>query len=149
MEGTVFSIYLTDPLTEADKVGKTDQEIKELRNSLLEQYEYIIMPIYAADTAFETETIGGATATYGGTTGIEDVKADEISVFPVPADSEITVTAPFEIKEVKFYSVSGAVVKTATFAGDSDEVTISVQNLSSGFYYLSINGSRSVKFIKR
>ena len=149
MEGTVFSIYLTDPLTEADKVGKTDQEIKELRNSLLEQYEYIIMPIYAADTAFEMETIGGATATYGGTTGIEDVEADEISVFPVPADSEITVTAPFEIKEVKFYSVSGAVVKTATFAGDSDEVTISVQNLSSGFYYLSINGSRSVKFIKR
>ena len=100
--------------------------------------------------AFETRTNGCGSAGIPGTTGVEAVDADNaIQVYPIPAESEVNIAAPFEINEVKFFSVSGSVVKVAKFDGNENEVTISVDDLTTGFYYISINGRTSQKFIKR
>ena len=70
-------------------------------------------------------------------------------LYPVPAETDVTVVAPFAIEEVKFFSVSGSVVKVVKFDGNENEVSIAVEDLTSGFYYVSINGKTSQKFIKR
>lgn len=147
-DNTIFSVYLSAP--EVDKTGKTEQQIIEEQNNIVKDYKICVRPVYASETAFETRTNGCGSAGIPGTTGVEAIDADNaIQVYPIPAESEVNIAAPFEINEVKFFSVSGSVVKVAKFDGNENEVTISVDDLTTGFYYISINGRTSQKFIKR
>ncbi len=145
---TIFSIYLEAP--DVDTEGKTEEQIKQEQNDIVKDYKICVKPVYAAGTAFETRTNGCGSAGIPGTTGIDNVETEgSVMLYPVPAETDVTVVAPFAIEEVKFFSVSGSVVKVVKFDGNENEVSIAVEDLTSGFYYVSINGKTSQKFIKR
>ena len=150
---TIFSLYFKDP-TVPEPSGENSLS-KDLKgsglsaNDIIKNYRIFVEAVYASKTAYKFSKDGFASVGAPGTTSVEEVQAQQLTVSPNPAISDVTISASYEIRDVKFYSGSGALVKSESFAGDSNEVSISVDNLAPGFYYLNVNGTESVKFIKK
>ena len=147
---TVFSIYFKDPTASSEIAASAGQKAEPTNpDDIVKNYKIYVEAVYAATTNYKFVKNGYASAGVPGTTAVDEVFAKELTVTPNPAVSDVTISASYEISDVKFYNASGALVKSETFAGDSNEVSISVDNLASGFYYLNVNGTESVKFIKK
>ncbi len=150
---TVFSLYFKDPTvpdpSEKNSLSKDLKGTGLSADDIIKNYRIFVEAVYASRTAYKFSKDGFASAGTPGTTSIEEVQAQQLTVSPNPAISDVTISASYEIRDVKFYSGSGALVMSESFAGDSNEVSISVDNLAPGFYYLNVNGTESVKFIKK
>lgn len=143
-DDTIFSIYFAAPEEcNGDRTCEDD---------VISNYEIIVVPVYGAETNFPEKGEGSDNPGNIGVTGVESVEADgadEVVLYPVPADSEVTVSAPFAIESIKIYSATGTLVKVVNVDGDSNEVVVNVDSLASGFYYVGVNDTVSQKFIKR
>ena len=146
MANTIFSVYLPVPPEAINGDGSIDWTKAD---GIVGGYKICVKPVYAAETNFKMETNGCTETGLPSTTAVDEISAGAVTVYPIPAESEVSIAAPFAIEEVKFFSVSGALVKTVKFAGSENEVSVDVQNLAQGFYYININGKVSQKFIKR
>ncbi|MGM9842617.1 MAG: T9SS type A sorting domain-containing protein [Muribaculaceae bacterium] len=146
MPNTIFSVYLPVPSEAINEDGSINWDMAD---GIVGGYKICVKPVYAAGTNFETRTENCTETGLPGTTAVDEISAGAVTVYPIPAESEVSIAAPFAIEEVKFFSVSGALVKTVKFAGSENEVSVDVQNLAQGFYYININGKVSQKFIKR
>ena len=68
----------------------------------------------------------------GNETDLNDATADDVNVYPSPAEAEINVVANQEISSIKIIDMRGVVLK------DTKETTISVNEIQSGQYIISI-----------
>lgn len=87
--------------------------------------------------------------------GIEDAKvieADAISLYPNPTNSILNINSEFALNSVKFYDVTGRMVKQYELSGDFNKA-MDVADLNNGIYILQVEmldgGSTSSKFIKK
>lgn len=85
------------------------------------------------------------------TTGISDVAdtSADVKVFPIPANDYITVTAPEGIGSVAIVNLAGQAVRKLDGA-NQQSVTVNVDNLASGHYFLvitSANGKNTARHI--
>ncbi len=85
------------------------------------------------------------------TTAVDDIVATSILAYPSVASSMITVAGVTEGDLIQFVSASGKTVMTLT--ADSENQEISVNNLTSGLYYIVVSNNHKVKarssFIKK
>ena len=85
--------------------------------------------------------VGGDTPfTLTGVSGIEDVKADdadEVVVYPNPADDVVYVQSPSAMGSINVFSLSGKQVIVAN-AGGAQSTSLQVDNLPSGVYVIKI-----------
>lgn len=85
------------------------------------------------------------------TTGVEDAIADAaegVHIWPVPAESELHIAAGEAIESVSIYNISGSCV--ASFEGNGDTtMTVSVDNLAAGVYFVKVNANAAQRLIKR
>lgn len=85
-------------------------------------------------------------AIWGPNAGVTEIsKADNISVFPVPAKDFVTVEAAInglDIQQVTFYSTAG--IKVKDFVADNSSENIDVSDLSNGIYVMRISCNQSV-----
>jgi len=75
-------------------------------------------------------------------TGLEPIAADEISVFPVPANKQMTVQLPGILKDdapVLLMDQTGKTVYSSVIPGGASHKLINVEDLASGVYILQIN----------
>lgn len=82
--------------------------------------------------------------------GIQNTEAMSLSIYPNPATDELTVQSR-GITSITIIDVLGKDVKSVQFQG-LDQATISVDDLSEGIYFISVEaqGSRNTtKFLKR
>jgi N-acetylmuramoyl-L-alanine amidase len=90
------------------------------------------LSVYAlpkADNSYTTH------ASHGSGTGIQPVSADRISVYPNPAESDITIDAKgLTLTGYILYDINGRAVRS----GDGNAAVIATANLSSGVYLLKI-----------
>ena len=95
-------------------------------------------------------TAKDATAIYSKTTctlGIEDVVFDKIAVFPNPTKGEIHIDNSI-VEKATAYDALGKLVKTITFAKDSNHNTINLAGLPSGIYYIYLK-SKEATIVKK
>jgi len=75
-------------------------------------------------------------------TSVDNLFADNISMFPNPASNTITLSSGIDMKEVKLIDISGRVVYASISL--SNEHTISVRSLESGIYFVQILTSEGI-----
>ncbi len=75
-------------------------------------------------------------------TSVDNLFADNISMFPNPASDIITLRSGINMKEVKLLDISGRVVYASTTL--SNEHSISVRSFESGIYFVQIFTSEGI-----
>ena len=121
-------------------------------NSAL-NYTYNVAANYASgNKAIASTATGGANPVNGGiTTAVENIEAvgmgNDVVVFPVPATVEVTVKAAEAIEQVVIYSASGTIVKSLQGDGEC-AMTIAVDDLEEGTYFIRVNNLAPAKFVK-
>lgn len=89
-----------------------------------------------------------------GTILVNESSVDEVAatvattVYPNPATDVLNVKAGEAITSVAVYNMSGAMV-IADGAIDGNNASINVSSLTSGIYFVKINGKEAVRFIKK
>lgn len=117
-------------------------------------YTYTMSANYASgNKAISSTATGGANPVNGGiTTSVENIEIAEISnnvvVFPVPATVSVTVKAPEAISQVVIYSAAGNIVKSIQGDGEN-AMTIAVDDLEEGTYFIRVNNLAPAKIIKK
>lgn len=85
------------------------------------------------------------------TTGVDNIAGDNegnLSIYPVPAESTVTINAPAGISNVKVFSLSGSLVLDVNGEGNNTQ-TIDVSMLTPGVYMVAVNSLTPVRMIKR
>lgn len=112
-------------------------------------YKYRITAVYASTNARISKSANTtATAAIVGTSGIGDATGYSLSAYPVPATTEVTVTSPEAIRDIRVFSSTGAEV--ARVAGeDSYTQSVDVSTLASGVYMIVINEQTPIRIVKK
>ncbi|MGM9854098.1 MAG: T9SS type A sorting domain-containing protein [Muribaculaceae bacterium] len=121
----------------------------------IQSWKYRATALYADNQPYESIKRQASVETEVGEptpTGVDDVTADAenggVHIWPVPAESELHIAAPEAIESVSIFNVSGACV--ASFDGNGDTaMTVSVDSLASGVYFVKVNGNVAQRLIKR
>ena len=81
-------------------------------------------------------------------TDVEEVFADSMNLnaYPIPAETELTVQSGQTIEQIIILSTSGAEVKRIDGNGEM-KMTIDVEDLASGYYFLKVNNLPMMKII--
>ncbi len=132
-----------------DASSMTDEEKANIRN-----WKYRAMALYADNQPYASIKRSASVETTLGeptTTGVEDAIADAaegVHIWPVPAESELHIAAGEAIESVSIFNISGSCV--ASFEGNGDTtMTVSVDNLASGVYFVKVNANAAQRLIKR
>lgn len=81
------------------------------------------------------------------TVGLDNVHNNEmVTLYPNPARSEITITAPDKINTIAISNLLGQVVYFREY--DAAQVRVNVAHLPEGVYFVKINGFLARKFLK-
>lgn len=118
-----------------------------------QNYNYIIRTVYAANATNQsiTKTADSGLAELNRIeTGVDNLINDnsDVKVYPIPAQSVIYVNVPEAIDFAEIYSVSGAVVKRVDGNGESS-MTIDIEELTAGYYFLKVNDRPMMKIVKK
>lgn len=98
--------------------------------------------MYASGTS---TTLGGHTSNpYGGLSltrtslGLEDFSLNATSIYPNPASGAFYIKTKTNLSKVKLYNQTGSLVKTIDVMDDAREVTVDVNDVQSGVYFLEL-----------
>lgn len=138
------------PVVAYHMVDGSKEDIRNLYN-----WTYRATALYADNQPYESIKGQASVQTTLGlptTTGVDDVTADAenggVHIWPVPAESELHISAGEAIETVSIFNISGACV--ATFEGNNDTaMTVNVDNLASGVYLVKVNANAARRLIKR
>lgn len=138
------------PVVAYHMVDGSKEDISNLYN-----WTYRATALYADNQPYESIKGQASVQTTLGlptTTGVDDVTADAenggVHIWPVPAESELHISAGEAIETVSIFNISGACV--ATFEGNNDTaMTVNVDNLASGVYLVKVNANAARRLIKR
>lgn len=130
-------------------VDGSKEDVTNIRN-----WKYRATALYADNQPYASIKRSASVETTLGdptTTGVEDAIADAaegVHIWPVPAESELHIAAGEAIESVSIYNISGSCV--ASFDGNGDTtMTVSVDNLASGVYFVKVNANAAQRLIKR
>ena len=105
------------------------------------------------ETVIETFSVGGNTLTQGfhqtnlTLVAIENVELfAEISIYPNPTSEFVNIDIPanYKLMEISMFDVTGKLLKTQ--ANASGLVTLDVNNLATGTYYLQVINPKNKEF---
>lgn len=129
-----------------------DGETEDVTN--IRNWKYRATALYADNQPYASIKRSASVETTLGdptTTGVEDAIADAaegVHIWPVPAESELHIAAGEAIESVSIFNISGSCV--ASFEGNGDTtMTVSVDNLASGVYFVKVNANAAQRLIKR
>lgn len=76
------------------------------------------------------------------TSGIDEVLAEDVKIYPVPATDVLTIEVPYAEGKYAIYNVAGMVLQSGEI--DDNVTTVDVSNLSKGSYMLQYSTSQGV-----
>ncbi|MCF8381594.1 MAG: DUF5017 domain-containing protein [Bacteroidales bacterium] len=105
----------------------------------------------ARTTTVEVTAADGTTATYTivftvDNTGVNNSATSRLSLYPVPATDVLYIKGMNDIRNIEIVNIVGNVVKR--FNVESETMSISISDLSSGVYFIRANES-TYRFIKK
>ena len=102
-------------------------------------------PTIAGNNNYPTEVIAKYNVTVDETSATERVD-NKLNAFPNPVSDRLTLTGLKQGAIINIYSHTGIVV--ATYKADGEKMTINMTNLTSGMYFINVNG-KTLKTIKK
>ena len=74
------------------------------------------------------------------TVGTDELRADDIYIFPIPAQDKITIESQqeFKLMDIKVFNTLGQSLPT-TFSRLGNKAEVNISELNAGFYFLKIN----------
>jgi hypothetical protein len=96
------------------------------------QAEYYIMAVYSDGCEAPSETLIGE----GQPNGIGEMNAEDVSVYPNPAENELNINAE-GLQRISVYNAMGQLLKTVEVGGQ-DQFTMEVGNYPTGIYTLRL-----------
>ncbi|GAL76916.1 chitinase [Nonlabens ulvanivorans] len=82
------------------------------------------------------------------TASLTDNSSTVINMFPNPASSYINLTATNRLKSATIMDMNGRMLSQTNFTGNSTDQSISLENLSSGIYFVTIQSDLGQKVKK-
>ena len=76
------------------------------------------------------------------TSGIDEVLAEDVKIYPVPATDVLTIEVPYAEGKYAIYNVAGMALQSGEI--DDNVTTVDVSNLSKGSYMLQYSTSQGV-----
>ncbi len=76
----------------------------------------------------------------------DDFNKDGVSVYPIPATSEVNIQGNVSGDSVTIYDISGSLVGSSTIEGDFN--TVDVSTLAKGVYFMQLENGSVLKFVK-
>ena len=117
------------------------------------QNQIYLSYICTLNVPFASNWTGVKILTYNScTVGMEEVSADDIFIFPVPAKDKITIESSRELNftDIKILNSLGQTIPSS-FSKSGNKAEVNVSNLNTGFYFIKINVSGKEiikKFVK-
>ena len=74
-------------------------------------------------------------------TGIENISANNISIYPNPASNEISVDCQQPLKSIDLFDITGRVIVSLQTDADKQKHLIHCSDLPSGFYFIVLRSS--------
>ncbi len=96
-------------------------------------------------TTNNSVTVSSPTYVVTSILSIGEITANPLKIYPNPADDYLNVPDLFRNKKFAIYSILGKKVLSGHFTNSR----IAIEKLKTGLYFLEIEGSRAVKFMKR
>lgn len=143
--------YTIDGLLHVFNCQSTDVEIMADENEV-RTFTLHIAAIYADEdgNTYIKSAMGTTKPDFQGVPTVVEtiVSKRPLSVYPVPAQSSVTVSSPVAIDRIEIYTITGALAMK--IVGDrSDVMTLAVDNLAAGTYFVVVNNLSPVKFLKK
>jgi hypothetical protein len=82
---------------------------------------------------------------------VEEFKSDLFKVFPNPTSSNLTIQSKVNIREIRIIDINGRLLNNFDAINEDQEISISVENLSNGVYFLRLqieNSEQIIRFVK-
>jgi hypothetical protein len=82
---------------------------------------------------------------------VEEFKSDLFKVFPNPTSSNLTIQSKVNIREIRIIDINGRLLNNFDAINEDHEISISVENLSNGVYFLKLqieNSEQIIRFVK-
>ena len=76
------------------------------------------------------------------TSGIDEVLAEDVKIYPVPATDVLTIEVPYAEGKYAIYNVAGMALQSGEI--NDNVTTVDVSNLSKGSYMLQYSTSQGV-----
>lgn len=115
-------------------------------------WKYRAYAVYAdGNPSIRKEVYTETGVTDSGITGVEQIGQDShgsLSLYPQPAENDVTVNSTVEITSVEVYSLSGAKMMSVQGNG-MHEMTLDVSALAPGMYVVRVNDLAPVRMIKK
>jgi hypothetical protein len=70
--------------------------------------------------------------------GVEDFSLNATAIYPNPASGAFCIKTKTNLSKVKLYNQTGSLIKTIDVMDDSREVTVDVNGIQSGVYFLEL-----------
>lgn len=120
------------------------------------KWKYQVVTVYASTTQGDTNrdisqsySSGMSTSTASVITGVEVVMiGSKLKVYPIPTKAQLNIESPEVLESVKIYNITGVLVQDNAFNGETI-VTVDVENLAPGYYFVVVNNQAPVKIIKQ
>lgn len=132
----------TPPYSYAWSNGSTLSEISDLQPG-----DYTVT-ITDANGCSITETFSVASTL----SAAENAQNNGFSVFPNPANRQVTIVGSEYLSTIEVFQLNGALLKMVTVNGSAQSTTFSIEELSTGFYWLTLTNlegeKTNIKLIK-
>jgi len=105
-----------------------------------------IVEVTDINTCTNTDTINVEVVTCS---GINELGGNyKISIYPNPVQNNLTISSEqLVIQNIKILDITGKAVKQLTIS--NEQLTIDVSDLQNGIYFVKINNTKTIKFIKQ
>ena len=135
---------LTANITPADATNKNVTWSSSDESIAIVSSSGTVAPLSAGSVTIKATSVDGSNisgscvVTVAPAVGNDNVSSASFSTFPNPTSGTVTITGLTAGKTIKIYSITGALVGTYTAQGE--EMTLNLDNLSKGFYFLNFEG---------
>ncbi len=113
-------------------------------------YSGKFVSVWAMPTANNTSTVKARSA-YSlerkENTGVRNSSTTNLSVYPNPTQSELTISSQEDIHSIQIYSLNGQLLNQ--LSGNSKMETIDISNMDAGVYLIRVNGKDVQRVIKQ
>ncbi len=147
--------YMVSDYKVIEGIGSTSQPTKPLDPTYFEGgYALVcfsssgITPVLDHKVGYYFDNSNSCTSSFGVYVSSMTGHFVNTTIYPSPATTTITITAPTEINEITLLDITGRNATSPAAANGKHELSFSVAHLPAGIYFVKVNGVYAGRFVK-
>ena len=137
-----YNIYV-DGILMAENYTELSYQTQNIEESMYSDGKFHVAEVVAVYAGGKT-SVPVAKVIVNDWVGVKEVEETSVNIYPNPAKDFVKLSAQCsQLTAVKIYNCLGVLVEEIEV--DSNEIEINTSGYSSGIYYISVEGNKSVK----